>query len=156
MNDDIETIREGLQVNAHEAAQAVARLEALLESFGRGEGAAFWHDKYEELEVEVERLHGELGVVALRAMAAESEGETLRDQLDGARTAANIGVKREEQRRIENKRLRADNENLSTANDTYRYEAERLRAEIARYKADPTLLLAVDESKVIYFPEEKA
>jgi hypothetical protein len=33
-------------------------------------------------------------------------------------------------------------------------EAERLRAEIARYKADPTLLLAVDESKVIYFPEE--
>ena len=53
------------------------------------------------------------------------------------------------------RRLEAENEKQRARNFKLVAEILSLREEIARYKADPTLLLAVDESKVIYFPEEE-
>jgi chromosome segregation ATPase len=101
-----------------------------------------------DMDVELEELHESYDQLV------KSE-DTLR-QVNANLEEANAAVVAErDEARGEVERLRNENDGLQADLDERLAEVERLRTEIARYKADPTLLLAVDESKVIYFPEEK-
>lgn len=82
-------------------------------------------------------------------------------QLDRLREIAEHMESEQFELRRERDRLREEFDQMQQERDSFGHqlarangENARLREEIARYKADPTLLLNVDESKVVYFPEE--